>query len=102
MCQINAERGYSRPSDCSELRWWLDSRQKKKKHCPVDSTEGHFRKEAERVLLHSEGVEVAKDRLSLCFMMLNVHSYCTFLQHYLILMGFSFAYEKFASLMLLR
>lgn len=37
-----------------------------------------IRKEAERVLLHSEGVEVAKDRLSLCFMMLNVDSYCTF------------------------
>lgn len=101
MCQINAERGYSRPSDCSELRWWLDSRQKKqntaRRTAPRD-----IRKEAERVLLHSEGVEVAKDRLSLCFMMLNVHSYCTFLQHYLILMGFSFAYEKFASLMLLR
>lgn len=32
------------------------------------------KKEAERVLLRSEGVEVAKDLLSLCFMMLNVDS----------------------------
>lgn len=52
MCQINAERGYSRPSDCSELRWWLDSLQK-----TMDGTMEH---QTGGVLLQKEGTEVAK------------------------------------------